>query len=141
MFGLYETAFATMGWQNILMLAIGGFLIYLGIGRKMEGMQRKIGGLIKGVITTVTKEEIGLFKTARPPTKKVTNRFKVTVGSIAHPMVDNHFIEWIEVLTDTRTHIAYLKPGDAPEATFVVEGKVINVREHCNLHGLWKNPQ
>ncbi|MFC2018902.1 sodium ion-translocating decarboxylase subunit beta [Chloroflexota bacterium] len=36
MFGLYETAFATMGWQNILMLAIGGFLIYLGIGRKME---------------------------------------------------------------------------------------------------------
>ncbi|MFH1775656.1 MAG: sodium ion-translocating decarboxylase subunit beta [Chloroflexota bacterium] len=36
MFGLYETAFATMGWQNILMLAIGGLLIYLGIGRKME---------------------------------------------------------------------------------------------------------
>jgi superoxide reductase len=60
------------------------------------------------------------------------------VGSVAHPMVDEHYIEWIYVVTDKKSHRAWLKPGEAPEATFCLEGeKPIAVYEYCNLHGLW----
>lgn len=63
---------------------------------------------------------------------------KVKVGSVQHPMEENHYIEWIEAVTDRRTYIKFLKPGEAPEAEFYIDGKLLYVREHCNLHGLWK---
>ena len=50
--------------------------------------------------------------------KKVANRFGVTVGSEAHPMIEKHYIEWIELLADGKAYLQFLKPGDAPEATF-----------------------
>ena len=66
---------------------------------------------------------------------------KVRVGqNAAHPMEEKHFIEWIELLTDSNACRQFLKPGDAPEATFAC-GKAagVAVREYCNIHGLWKN--
>ncbi len=64
---------------------------------------------------------------------------KVKVGSIAHPMEENHFIEWIEALVEGRVYRKFLKSGESPEAEFPVSLKNIEVREYCNLHGLWKS--
>lgn len=61
----------------------------------------------------------------------------VKVGSIAHPMEDKHFIQWIEVITKSGKIRKFLNPGDKPEATFCVCEDIIEVREYCNLHGLW----
>ena len=65
---------------------------------------------------------------------------KVKVGSVPHPMEEKHWIEWIEIATaEGRRCKRYLKPGEAPEATFSCPpDKVTSVREYCNLHGLWK---
>ena len=66
------------------------------------------------------------------------NTIKVTVGSIPHPMLDEHYIEWIEVIADGKAYCQFLKPGNAPEATFCIKAENITAREHCNMHGLWK---
>jgi superoxide reductase len=63
---------------------------------------------------------------------------KVKVGSVAHPMTEEHHIEWIEVVADGKAYREFLKPGDAPEATFCVDAEEVVLREYCNLHGLWK---
>ena len=63
---------------------------------------------------------------------------KVKVGSVAHPMDEKHYIEWIEVIVDGKAYTQFLKPGDAPEAEFCVEGENVIARAYCNLHGHWK---
>jgi superoxide reductase len=62
----------------------------------------------------------------------------VKVGSVAHPMEEKHYIEWIELHADGRIYRKHLKPGDAPEATFMCKAEHVIAREYCNLHGLWK---
>jgi superoxide reductase len=74
-----------------------------------------------------------------PVVEKVAGGVKVTVGSVAHPMTEDHSIEWIEIIADGKTQRQSLKPGDAPEAVFSVEADQIKVRAYCNLHGLWKD--
>ncbi|MEI7615939.1 MAG: desulfoferrodoxin family protein, partial [Actinomycetota bacterium] len=68
------------------------------------------------------------------------NDVSVQVGSIAHPMEDGHYIEWIEVIDDEGDVLKkFLKPGEKPEAQFCVKTKSkLTVREYCSLHGLWK---
>ncbi|HSA06501.1 MAG TPA: desulfoferrodoxin [Candidatus Gastranaerophilales bacterium] len=66
------------------------------------------------------------------------NGIKVSVGSIEHPMLQEHYIEWIEVIADNKICRKYLNPGEKPEAEFPVKAENITVREYCNLHGLWK---
>lgn len=61
----------------------------------------------------------------------------VKVGSIAHPMLDVHWIEWIVLETNSGYQKKELKPGDAPEALFAVIEPVVAAYEYCNLHGLW----
>jgi superoxide reductase len=73
-----------------------------------------------------------------PVIEKVEGGILVKVGSEAHPMLEEHHIEWIEVIDGEMTHVAFLKPGDAPEAKFPVMSAGVTAREHCNLHGLWK---
>jgi len=62
---------------------------------------------------------------------------KVTIGSVAHPMEEKHYIEWIELIADGKAYRQFLKPGDAPTAIFNVTAKKVTAREFCNLHGLW----
>lgn len=66
------------------------------------------------------------------------NLVTVKVSTVAHPMVEKHFIEWIYIITEQGEQRKTLKPGDAPEATFALaEGdKVLAAYEYCNLHGL-----
>ncbi len=63
---------------------------------------------------------------------------KITVGSVAHPMESEHFIEWIEAISGGRAYREFLEPGAAPEAVFCLEGDIETVRAYCNVHGLWK---
>ena len=73
-----------------------------------------------------------------PVIERVANGIKVTVGSVAHPMEEKHYIEWIEIIADGKAYRQYLAPGQVPEAIFPVEAANIVAREYCNLHGLWK---
>ncbi|MBW1763788.1 MAG: desulfoferrodoxin [Deltaproteobacteria bacterium] len=73
-----------------------------------------------------------------PVIEKIADGYKVTVGSVPHPMEDAHYIEWIEFLADGRAYRQFLDPGNAPEAVFCIEAEKVSAREYCNLHGLWK---
>ena len=72
-----------------------------------------------------------------PVIEQVEGGVKVKIGSVAHPMEEKHYIEWIEIVADGKAYRQFLKPGEAPEALFPVKGK-FTAREYCNLHGLWK---
>lgn len=72
-----------------------------------------------------------------PVIETIAGGVRVKVGSAAHPMEEKHYIEWIELIVDGKSYKQFLKPGDAPEAVFKVEGAKISAREYCNLHGLW----
>lgn len=62
----------------------------------------------------------------------------VKVGSVPHPMVAEHYIQWIYLCCGNKGSIVYLNPGDAPEATFCVDASAVGVAyAYCNLHGLW----
>ncbi|MFA6940667.1 MAG: desulfoferrodoxin [Clostridiaceae bacterium] len=74
-----------------------------------------------------------------PVIEKVEGGVLVKVGAIEHPMLETHYIEWIEVQTANKIYRKYLNPGDKPEALFHVEEEVLCAREYCNLHGLWKS--
>ncbi len=74
-----------------------------------------------------------------PVIEKTEEGIKVKVGSVPHPMVEEHYIEWIELIADGQAYRQFLKPGDAPEAVFKIEAQNITAREYCNLHGLWKS--
>ena len=65
---------------------------------------------------------------------------KVSVGSVEHPSLEQHYIEWIVLLTEKGFQMRWLKPGMKPEAKFkIADGEtVVAAYEYCNLHGLWK---
>jgi superoxide reductase len=73
-----------------------------------------------------------------PVIEKIDGGYKVKVGSVAHPMQEAHYIEWIELLADGKAYRQFLEPGDEPEAVFNVQADSAWAREHCNIHGLWK---
>ena len=65
----------------------------------------------------------------------------VTVGSVEHPMLDAHYIQWILLETKEGRQRKALKPCNKPVAVFALtEGDaVVAAYEYCNLHGLWKS--
>ncbi|PLX75164.1 MAG: desulfoferrodoxin [Desulfuromonas sp.] len=65
------------------------------------------------------------------------DRITVKVGSVAHPMQDEHYIEWIELISDGKVYRQNLQPGQEPQATFPVIANQVTAREYCNLHGHW----
>ena len=75
-----------------------------------------------------------------PVVEAAGNSVRVKVGTVEHPMLPEHFIQWIALETDRGSQIKYLKPGEQPEADFALaEGEhVAAVYEYCNLHGLWR---
>ena len=73
-----------------------------------------------------------------PVIEKTADGVTVKVGEVAHPMEEKHHIEWVEIIADGSVYRKFLKPGDAPEATFRVKADQVVAREYCTLHGLWK---
>ena len=74
-----------------------------------------------------------------PVIEKIKGGVLVKVGSVEHPMIDTHYIEWIEVLTDKKVYRKNLKPGDKPQAEFMLDEEVLYAREYCNIHRLWRS--
>ena len=74
-----------------------------------------------------------------PAIEKSEGRIKVSVGSVAHPMADVHYIEWIELVADGVSYRRFLAPGGEPAATFRLDAAEVTARAYCNVHGLWKS--
>ncbi|QTA38662.1 desulfoferrodoxin [Thermosipho ferrireducens] len=76
-----------------------------------------------------------------PFIQEIDEGYHVKIGENAlHPMEENHYIEWIELIVDEMVYKKYLNPGDKPEALFKVpRGEKVSAREYCNVHGLWVN--
>jgi superoxide reductase len=74
-----------------------------------------------------------------PVVEKTADGYKVKIGSVAHPMEEKHYIEWIELIAGSKVYRQDLKPGDAPEATFAIKAEKVKARAYCNIHGLWSN--
>ena len=74
-----------------------------------------------------------------PVVEAIEGGYKVKVGSVEHPMQDNHYIEWIELVEENKIQRVNLKPGDKPEAVFYTDCKNVYAREYCNLHGHWSS--
>ncbi|MBQ6455486.1 MAG: desulfoferrodoxin [Eggerthellaceae bacterium] len=67
------------------------------------------------------------------------NVVRVTVGEVIHPMEEDHFIQWIYLVTAKGVQAKCLKPGEEPLATFVLEDdEAVAALEYCNKHGLWR---
>ena len=68
------------------------------------------------------------------------NIVKVQVGEVTHPMMDAHYIQWIQLQTNQGIQRKNLTPQDEPKAEFALtDGEQVEaVYEYCNLHGLWK---
>ncbi|MBW7996351.1 MAG: desulfoferrodoxin [Candidatus Glassbacteria bacterium] len=73
-----------------------------------------------------------------PEIEKIAGGYRVTVGSVEHPMEESHFIQWIELLAGDLVMRRYLSPGGRPVAEFLTSASDVSAREFCNLHGLWK---
>ena len=82
----------------------------------------------------------GAFEKHVPAVSVDGNTVTVKVGEVEHPMLENHYIQWVVLETKNGAQIQYLKPGEKPEAVFALaEGdEAIAAYEYCNLHGLWK---
>jgi len=72
-----------------------------------------------------------------PVAVRTGDQLHVTVGSVPHPMLPEHYIMWIAVAEGNRTTRVQLEPGQPPEAAFIVGDGPLTVYEYCNLHGLW----
>lgn len=96
-------------------------------GQSMEKLEEKV------------KEE--LYEKHLPVIEETKNGVKIKIGSIPHPMIEEHYIMWIEIWgrDNNRLSRKYLKLGDAPEAEFNrKKSEIAFARELCNIHGLWK---
>jgi len=87
----------------------------------------------------VPNTEDGAHEKHIPVYKVEGNIVHVSVGEVNHPMLENHYIEWIAIKTNFGNQRKVLKPGDEPKADFALlpGEKVEMVVEHCNLHGLY----
>lgn len=89
--------------------------------------------LVAGENDTASKEK------HVPVVSEAAGKVTVTVGSVAHPMLPEHYIEFVVLVSDTGVFVEFLQPGEEPQAVFsVAEGAKFDVYEYCNLHGLWK---
>ena len=68
------------------------------------------------------------------------NIVTVCIGSVAHPMEEKHYIEWVSLQTKGGNQRKALKPGDEPKVCFAIcDGDEVEaVYAYCNLHSLWK---
>lgn len=89
-------------------------------------------------MTLLTENTVDAAKEKHLPViEKISGGYKVTVGSVAHPMEEKHYIQWIELIADGKAYRQFLKPGEVAEAVFNVNANSVTARELCNLHGQW----
>ena len=94
------------------------------------------GQEMKYLAATTTE---GVVEKHLPVIQKVDGGFKVMVGEVTHPMTEEHYIEWIELIAGDKVYTHFLNPGEEPSAVFKVDEREVHARSYCNLHGHWKN--
>ena len=72
-----------------------------------------------------------------PVAERAGNKLTVHVGSVAHPMAEEHHIAWIIAAQANKTQRVVLAKTGAPAAEFVLDDGPVTIYEYCNLHGLW----
>ena len=89
--------------------------------------------IIPGTTDAAVEKHVPVFEVA-------DGKVVVTVGSVAHPMLPEHFIEWIAIKTKNGNQRVVLNPGQEPKAEFAIlpGDEVEEVYAYCNLHSLWK---
>jgi len=89
--------------------------------------------LVPGSVDAATEKHV-------PVVTNDGNKYHVEVGSVLHPMMEEHYIMFIVLETEHGYQMKNLKPGESPVADFVLADgeKAVAVYEYCNLHGLWK---
>jgi len=94
---------------------------------------QKMKELIPGTTDAAVEKHVPVYTVEN-------NIVKVKVGEIAHPILEEHFIEWISIQTKQGNQRKALHPGEQPEICFALcEGDAVEaVYAYCNLHGLWK---
>lgn len=102
-------------------------------GAPMTCCGQKMKELVPGTSDGAVEKHVPVFTVEG-------NKVTVTVGSVEHPMVAEHFIEWIAVETAKGAQRKFLKPEEKPSADFLLADgdSVVAVYAYCNLHGLWK---
>ena len=107
----------------------------------MVAMIKKGGGTLVCCGQPMTKLEANSTDAAQekhvPAITRENGKIKVAVGTVLHPMLSEHYIEWIAFVADNKLQMEFLQPGMEPKAEFndVASGSVYG---YCNLHGLWK---
>ena len=93
---------------------------------------QKMDELIPGSVDASVEKHV-------PAVKVQESSVEVNVGSVEHPMVDVHWIEWVQLQTNKGSYRHYLNPGEAPYVKFLLnDEKPLAVYAYCNIHGLWK---
>ena len=102
-------------------------------GVPVMGCGKKMKEIIPGTTEAATEKHIPVYTVEN-------NIVQVNVGEVAHPMLSEHYIEWVSVQTKQGNQRKQLVPGAAPEVCFAIcEGDDVEaVYAYCNLHGLWK---
>ncbi len=92
-------------------------------------------------MTELTANTVDAAKEKHLPVVTVAGSIvTVKVGSVEHPMTEEHYIQWVYLETKKGGQRKCFKPGEKPETTFALtaDDKAVAVYEYCNLHGLWK---
>ncbi len=94
---------------------------------------RKMKELVPGITDAAVEKHVPVYQVNG-------NVVTVTVGSVEHPMLTDHYIEWVSLQTKQGSQRKNLQPGDKPTVTFALcDGDEVEaVYAYCNLHGLWK---
>lgn len=94
---------------------------------------QKMTELVPGSVDAAVEKHVPVIK---PDGAKIT----VEVGSVEHPMLPEHYIQWIALETQEGTQLKYLSPGQRPRVTFALsdEDQALAAYAYCNIHGLWK---
>ncbi len=112
----------------------GNIVVFLkNMGVPVMCCGQKMEELIPGTVEASLEKHIPVYQVRG-------NIVEVTIGAVEHPMLPEHYIEWIFLKTRFGQQWKNLRPGDAPKACFsLCEGDEVEaVYAYCNLHGLWK---
>lgn len=103
-------------------------------GNDLECCSRTMQGLQAGVTDGKTEWHV-------PQCVVNGNKVEVRIGEKPHPMEEDHYIEWVELVTNKGIYRKYLKPDDEPCVRFMIcdEEEVCKVYAYCNKHKLWKS--
>ena len=104
----------------------------------LHATKPKISCCATEMVLLVEGQNDGAKEKHVPVIEKTADGYKVSVGAVAHPMEEAHYIEWIELVADGVSYRKFLKPGDSPIANFCTDATDVTAREYCNLHGHYK---